>query len=192
MPIIAGRASAAVGAGFSRVVAPGYAGPFGAYEALTTVTSPAAATFTFTGIPSGYKHLQIRGITNNGESSGWNNQQIRFNGDTGSNYAYHVLYGTGSSIASSGSSSVSSLNDMFRIPPTGNFGAFIIDILDYSSVTKAKTVRVITGGDTNSNGWFGLHSGLWHKTPEAINSITFNSSVGNFGTNSHFALYGVK
>jgi hypothetical protein len=192
MPIIATRASAAYGAGFAAVTTIPYQGPFGAYDALATVTSPAATTLTFSGIPTGYKHLQIRGIANNGEASGWNNQQIRFNGDTGSNYAYHNLYGNGTSVAAGSALSVSSLNDIFRVPPTGNFGAFIIDILDYSSVTKAKTIRVLTGGDTGSNGWIGLHSGLWYKTPEAIHSITFNSSVGNFGTNSQFALYGVK
>jgi hypothetical protein len=40
-----------------------YDGPFGAYDSLATVTLSAdAASVTFAGIPSGYKHLQIRAI----------------------------------------------------------------------------------------------------------------------------------
>ena len=192
MPIIAGRASAAYGAGFSRVVTAPYLGPFGAYDSLATVLSPASQTFTFSVIPTGYKHLQIRGIANNGETSGWNNQNIRFNADTSANYSYHVLYGNGTSALTANSTSNTSINDAFRIPPTGTFGGFIIDILDYGSVTKAKTIRVFNGGDTNSVAWTAIHSGLWFKTPEAITSITLGSSVGNFGTNSRFSLYGIK
>jgi hypothetical protein len=192
MPIIAGRASAAYGAGFSAVTAVPYAGPFGAYDSLATFTSPAATSVNFYNIPTGYKHLQIRGIANNGETSGWNNQNIRFNADTSANYSYHVLYGNGTSALAANSTSNTSINDAYRIPPTGTFGAFIIDILDYGSVTKAKTVRVFNGGDTNSVGWTAIHSGLWFKTPEAITSITLGSSAGNFGTNSRFSLYGIK
>jgi hypothetical protein len=192
MPIIAGRASAAYGAGFAAITAAPYLGPFGAFDSLASVTSPAASTITFSAIPTGYKHLQIRGIANNGETSGFNNQSLRFNADTSTNYSAHILYGNGTSALASNQTSSSSINDAFRVPPTGTHAAFIIDILDYNSVNKAKTIRVLTGGDTNSVGWIGLHSGLWFKTPEAITSITLNSSVGNFGTNSKFSLYGIK
>jgi hypothetical protein len=167
--------------------------PAGAYESIATITSPAATSITFSSIPSTYTHLQIRGIANNGESSGYNNQSMRFNGDTAANYAVHYLAGNGTSASASAQTSGTSINDVFRIPPTGStFGAFVIDILDYTSTTKTKTVRSLNGGDSNGSGWMGLHSGLWYKTPEAITSITLISSVGNFGTNSQFALYGIR
>jgi hypothetical protein len=167
--------------------------PDGAYDSLATITSPAATSITFTGIPNTYKHLQIRGIANNGETSGYNNQALRFNEDTGNNYAVHYLAGDGSSASASNQTSGNKINDIFRIPPTGSiFGVFVIDILDYTSTTKNKTTRSLNGGDSNGSGWISLASGLWYKTPEAINSITLISSVGNFGTNSQFTLYGVK
>ena len=163
------------------------------YESIATVTSPAATSVTFSGIPSTYTHLQIRGIANNGEASGYNNQSLRFNGDTSANYAYHRLAGDGATVSASGTANATSINDVFRIPPAGStFGVFVIDILDYTSTTKAKTIRSLNGGDSNGSGWIGLHSGLWYKTPEAITSITLISSSGNFGTNSQFALYGIR
>lgn len=166
------------------------------YESIatTTVGSGGAATIDFTSIPSTYKHLQIRGIANNGETSGYNNQALRFNGDTSANYSVHYVSGNGASATSGSLTSQTSINDIFRVPPTstGYFSAFIVDILDYSSTTKNKTTRSLNGGDSNGSGWIGLHSGLWYKTPEAINSITILSSVGNFGQYSQFALYGIN
>lgn len=168
--------------------------PSGAYDSIATVTSPGATSVTFSSIPQGYTHLQIRGIANNGETSGYNNQAMRFNGDTSTAYAVHRLAGDGSSATAGAQSSTTQINDIFRIPPTssGYFGAFVIDVLDYTSTNKNKTVRVLTGGDSNGSGWIGLHSGLWYATPAAVTSITILSSVGNFGTNSSFALYGIK
>jgi len=168
--------------------------PSGAWDSIATVTSPAATSVTFSSIPSTYTHLQIRGIANNGEVSGYNNQSIRLNGDTASNYDYHTLYGDGTSAASTAGTTRTSIQDAFRIPPssTSIFGAFVIDILDYTSSNKNKTVRILNGGDSNGSGWIGLHSGLWFATPAAVTSVTLISSSGNFGTYSSFALYGIR
>ena len=72
--------------------------PQGAYDSLATVTVPSGgvASVTFAGIPSGYKHLQIRALykvnnTNSGSS------RITYNGDSGNNYSSHYLIGDGSS-----------------------------------------------------------------------------------------------
>lgn len=167
----------------------------GSYDAIGVVDvgSGGQSTVDFTSIPGTYKHLQVRGIANNGETSGYNNQLLRFNGDTGSNYAVHYVAGNGSSASASGSSSGTRINDIFRIPPTstGHFGGFVIDVLDYANTNKFKTVRSLNGGDSNGSGWVGLHSGLWMSTA-AITSMTFISSSGNFGQYSSFALYGIK
>ena len=167
----------------------------GSYDAIgIVVIGSEVPTVTFTSIPQTYKHLQVRGIANNGETSGYNNQTLRFNGDTGSNYAYHSLAGDGTSATAAAASSNTRINDIFRIPATssGIFSAFVVDILDYTSTNKTKTVRSLNGGDSNGSGWIGLHSGLWHATAAAITSMTFTSSSGNFGQYSHFALYGIK
>lgn len=166
----------------------------GSYDAIGVFNvGSEVPTVTFSSIPGTYKHLQVRGIANNGETSGYNNQLLRFNGDTGSNYAVHYVAGNGSSASASGSSSGTRINDIFRIPPTstGHFGGFVIDVLDYANTNKFKTVRSLNGGDSNGSGWVGLHSGLWMSTA-AITSMTFISSSGNFGQYSSFALYGIK
>jgi hypothetical protein len=165
----------------------------GDYESIATAAG-GATSVTFSSIPSTYTHLQIRGIANNGESSGYNNQALRFNGDTSNSYVVHRLASDGSGMSVGSQTSATQINDIFRVPPTssGYFGAFVIDILDYTSTNKAKTVRILNGGDSNGSGWVGLHSGLWYATPAAITSITLLSSVGNWGANSSFALYGIK
>jgi hypothetical protein len=72
-----------------------------------------------------------------------------------------------------------------------------MDILDYTSTTKAKTLRTLAGYNANTTDTTGnnisLTSGLWFKTPEAITSIDIicdNSQ--SFIAGSTFALYGIK
>lgn len=164
------------------------------YESIQTAVG--GNTYVeFTSIPATFKHLQIRGIANNGESSGFNNQKMEINGDSTSSYRYHEFYGTGSGTPSAAASNAGTgIDDIFRVPTTssGYFSAFVIDILDYTSTSKNKTIRCINGGDANGSGWIGLHSGIYFATPAAITSIKFFSSVGNWGSNSSFALYGIK
>ena len=71
--------------------------PEGAYDALSTVTlSTTTASIEFAGIPTGYKHLQVRGFAQcNRATYGTDDIKLRFNGDSGSNYSYHALRGTG-------------------------------------------------------------------------------------------------
>jgi hypothetical protein len=191
MPIIAGRASAAYGAGFAAITAPPYLGPFGAYDSLASVTvGTATATITFTGIPSGYRHLQLRGIALSSSSS--NGVAMRFNGDSTANYSLKGLEGSGASATSYGSANGTTNNAGYTGDATYP-GIFVCDILDYASTTKNKTVRAITGNDANGAvRYASLLSGAYYST-NAINTITiFHGASVNFNTYSSFALYGVK
>lgn len=190
MPIIAGRASAAVGAGFSRVVAPAYAGPFGAYDALAGVTVGASAvsSVTFSGIPTGYKHLQIR--INFAPTTG-GILKMNFNGDTGANYTGHILAGEGTGSAYGGVPSTSPNSICTTYQAGSTFGALIVDVLDYKNTTKNKVTKSIGGTDRNGAGDIELDAGLWLNT-SAITSIVFSHQNGNIGALSSFALYGVK
>ena len=170
--------------------------PAGAYDALATVTVPSggAASVEFAGIPTGYKHLQIRGIAR-AASGNVNAIQIRLNGDTGANYAWHVLYGNGTSAASAATASTATALMSYQANPTndgaGVFGATITDILDYANTNKNTTVRNLSGRDGNGTGEIGLWSALWTNT-SAVNNITLISSGANFAQHSTFALFGVK
>ena len=173
--------------------------PEGAYDSLATVTLSASATsVTFAGIPAGYKHLQIRMLarTDRANSGGGDYTIFRFNGDSGSNYAYHQLYGNGTSAAANAATS-STFGIAERVADngatSGMFGAIIYDVLDYANVSKNKTVRALGGYDNNSTGGsVFFQSGLWMST-SAITSMQILPGGGtNFVTNSTFALYGVR
>jgi|688.fasta_scaffold985724_2 hypothetical protein len=154
-----------------------------------TVGSAGAASITFSSIPSTYKHLQIRGYQKAASAGDLN---FTLNGDTGANYTRHYLYGTGSSTASSGANTSQTLGYVGYNPSTVYFQASIIDILDYTSTVKYKTVRSSLGTDANGSGYILLTSSGWFATPAAITSITFTSGGGNFSQFSQFALYGIK
>ena len=169
--------------------------PTGSYDALAVYTVPSggASSITFAGIPqSGYQHLQIRF---SGLSSSNATLTLRFNGDTSSNYANHYLQGNGSA-ASAGADTTQSLINIYGALPaasaTSQTGSAIIDVLDYLSTSKNKTVRTLAGYDSNGSGFILLNSGLWYKTPEAINSITLTPNAGNWTNTTQAALYGIR
>lgn len=163
-----------------------------AFESIATATGTGSSgTITFSSIPSTYQHLQIR-YTNRMGAAG-DNIIMRFNSDSGANYTRHVLYGTGAAATASGSTGVSSIGvgSFFNGSDTTQPQVGIIDIHDYASTSKNKTVRAFTGIDMNGSGDVDLISGLWINT-NAVSTITL-SVVGNtFSTNSTFALYGIK
>lgn len=169
------------------------------FESISTVTVGAggSSTVTFSSIPSTYKHLQIRGIF---KGSSANNALVlmQFNSDTGSNYSRHTLQGNQTAVGSNGQTTQTSTvagywHPTFPTPDTNNFGATIIDILDYQNTNKNKAVRVFSG--TNNNNTYGtvvVSSGLWMST-SAISSITLiGPDAGTFAQYSSFALYGIK
>lgn len=170
----------------------------GNYYSLATVTVPSggAASVTFAGIPSGYKHLQVRAIARSTAIYSQTLLKVNFNGDTGSNYAFHYLRGTGSAAQATASASNNHIRlDNFPEASQGTsvYGAFVLDVLDYANTTKNTTTRSLTGFDSNGDGVVALQSGLWLNT-SAVTSIAIDGTYdgGVFGQFSQFALYGVK
>jgi hypothetical protein len=168
------------------------AGPVGAYDSLATVTlSTTASSITFTGIPSDYKHLQIRAIQATTTTD--DDIECRFNSDTGSNYSVHRLRGNGSAASADGYANVTQF-EVGRSPSAAStFGPLVFDILDYANTNKYKTGRSLFGSDGNGSGWIMLSSGNWRNTA-AITTIQLRPSAGGntFTANSSFALFGVK
>ena len=167
--------------------------PDGAFDALSTVTVPSGglAELTFAGIPSTYKHLQIRASVL-GSSL---NQDIvaQFNGVTASsNYSWHELRGNGASVSSGAGTSTTGFylatNALTTTFPT----VFVMDVLDYASTSKNKTSRILQGKDANGSGTISLFSGLYYGTTNAVTSIRIFPSGGNFNEYSSFALYGIN
>jgi hypothetical protein len=160
----------------------------GSFFSLATVTlTSTVSTITFTGIPSEYKHLQIRALTASNSISGGTG--MFFNADFGSNYKGHGVYGAGSGTPNNTNTTVMYAPNFTGGAATTAPGMAIIDVLDYSSNLKNKTIRCLDGYDANGSGYVSLNSGLWLNTAP-ITSITF--SLTSFVTGCQFALYGVK
>ena len=179
-----------------------FLGPNAAYDPAATWLiqringTGSAGTISFTSIPSTYSSLQIR-VTARDTVTGTTNEDIRlrFNNITTSSYTRHNLSGDGANATAGGSTATTYL-DIYQVVPkagtTANiFGGVIINIHDYASTSKNKTVRALGGADLNGSGNIGLHSGLFIDTT-AINRIDLISNGTAFATNSTFALYGMK
>jgi len=170
--------------------------PAGAYDSLATVTVPSGglASVTFAGIPSGYKHLQIRvNARCAGAFTGSTAVRATYNSDTTlTNYWTHYIRGNGSAAAAAANNGP---NYTFMIADNNNtanaFSGAIIDILDYANTNKNTTTRALSGGDWNGSGEIYLSSVSWSNTA-AINNIVLTAYDGNMMQYSSFALYGVK
>jgi hypothetical protein len=163
---------------------------------MVQVGSAGASTISFTSIPSTYKHLQIRVLSRDNRALTLNGLHMRINGDTGANYSYHTIYGLGSGTPGADGAGGSTLTDY--VISTGSsadantFAASVWDILDYSSTTKNKTVKMLNGVDLNGSGRVYFTSAGWFNT-NSITSLTFLcSGSASFVQYTQFALYGIK
>lgn len=170
------------------------------FESIATATGTGSSgTITFSSIPSTFTSLQIRATVKETETSSAYESDIiiRFNGDTGSNYAYHYLRGNGTSVIAAGFAT-QTLGAVMDILTSSNAtianiqGVGIIDIHNYASTTQNKTMRAFSGADLNGSGGIALSSSLWAST-SAITSISLiSANASNFTTTTQFALYGIK
>lgn len=159
----------------------------------STLLSSSTAGVVFDSIPSTYKHLQLRIFLNN---SGDNNFYLQMNGDrTASNYFSHYMVGNGTSTYAGYYSTDPGAYIGFAAY-SGYFGAYVVDILDYTSTAKNKTVRSLHGYDTNSsvNQFVGLVSSAWANASTPIESLRIFTTAGSgtMGANTRISLYGIK
>lgn len=152
--------------------------------ATTTVTS-SQANVEFTSISGSYTDLVliVNGILSSANPA---DVMIRFNGDTGSNYSITEIYGNGSTVTSSRTTSATACKIAFV--STGYNLMIRLNIQNYSNTTTNKTL--VSRNDTTSN-VAGATVGLYRST-SAITSLTiFASPSGNI-TAGTYSLYGVK
>lgn len=171
----------------------------GDFEHIETITVGAggAASVTFSSIASTYKHLQIRGILRpEAATSPPYNTFFRFNADSGSNYARHRLSGDGTS-ATSGSATSQTYGEfnyhLGSNSTASTYAATVVDVLDYASTSKNKTVRALGGYDANGSGYAQLMSTVWLNSSNAVTSVTiYTGNLSDFEQYTTFSLYGVK
>ena len=171
----------------------------GAFDSIASVSGNGSAqVLTISGIPSTYTHLQIRGVVRNNRNNPsfpFGNLSMYFNGSAGSNSDGRVQ-GNTSTASATGNAGITALTigDTATDAQTANvMTTFIIDILEYTSTTKLKTVRSFIGTDVNGTGRMQMTEALYTATPAAITSISFeNYNSAAFTTTTNFALYGIK
>ena len=164
----------------------------GDFESIATYSSiNGLNTVTFSNIPQTFKHLQIRTSTI-ATTDGFISS--RFNADSGSNYAWHVLSGDGASATSAAFATQASI----RVTGYGaqmdstNPYVSITDILDYRDPNKHTTIRTLQGKDSNGAGSAMLFSGVWLNSAAVTSIELFLNSTKTYATGSHIALYGIR
>ena len=164
----------------------------GDFESIATANPSGVSTTTFSSIAGTYTHLQVR-LSMIG-SSGGSILVAVFNSDTGNNYTWHSLNGSGS-VASAFSGTSNPYARLFgRNVGTSatNPTVIVADILDYANTNKYKVTRALGGMDANGSGEVSLDSSAWLNT-NAITSVTIKTHDGtNFASGTKIALYGIK
>lgn len=158
------------------------------YVALATQTlSTAASSVTFSSISSSYTDLVL--ITSAKNNTGAQYRlQLRFNGDTATNYSVTKLTGNGSTAVSSRASNATYAAILIGTIGSTNFDNVITSIMNYSNTTTNKTV-LSRGNETAAE--VNAEVGLWRSTT-AITSLTLDLEGGiNFVAGSTFSLYGI-
>lgn len=167
------------------------------YPIASITVGAGGGTPTFTNIPQTFKHLQIR-IYGRGLMAGNAQSNLYTNwyqsGSAPSTFSSHRIQADGSSVVSAGNTGLAYVfcGTMFPAATAGAnvFGAAIIDILDYTSTTKFKTVRVLGGNDRNGSGTVVMSSGMI----QTLNPINFGyvDTEGTFAQYTRVDLYGIS
>jgi hypothetical protein len=174
------------------VIASSYPKASGAFESIASAT-PNNATVVFSSIPQTYQSLQVRVMARRNTANTFGSDFLQLNNSGSSVYDIHYLEGDSSFANASGliNQTYGEINNAI----TGNnatasiYGVYIIDIHDYASTTKNKTVRYFAGYDLNGTGRVNVGSFLWRST-SAVTSLDFDTQT--YANGSIFSLYGIK
>ena len=171
------------------------------YHQIATTLSPSGSSYTFSSIPSGYDHLELRIFGKDGRTPVYSSCNIQINGDTANNYAFMAPQVDTRAGSPYGGENINV-----------NFGAFVywagasnsnyygsgtVKFLEYSSTTKNKSILFNGGyigfGDgTSEQGMVTQGMGQWRNT-NAITSLVLTTTGGsNFASGTRFSLYGLK
>lgn len=156
--------------------------------ATTTISSP-VTNFTFSGIPQTYTDLRvvIMGMTDS-QDSYW----VQMNGNSYNQYSGRGLYAlTGNTKGSSSATSQPQFNpaNSIRVVST----VFTMDIFDYASNAKFKTVLFANSAQENSSdGYLGYSVGTMRDYSGVTSIKIFNTGPTNFSVGTQATIYGIK
>jgi len=160
--------------------------------ASSTVGSGGAADITFSSIPGTYTDLCLK-ISVRGDNTSLNDLSLQYNADTGSNYSYVEVGGTGAA-AFSGSGS-GTRNNTLLTGSSSTASTFVnheIYIPNYAG-SNQKSISVDAVAENNAastNAQIRIQSWRWSGTA-AITSIKIFNASFNFVQYSSAYLYGI-
>lgn len=159
----------------------------------STVGVAGTSSFIFNSIPSTYTDLLIK-VSSRFNSNGTANLNFRFNSDSGGNYYWQNIQGTGSTVRSTRASATTlfAIEDGIQgTDTTANvFGNAEIYIQNYSSSSQNKTIisRAITENNAQPTR-LTITGGLWANS-SILSSIEISGAT--FVQYSTAYLYGIK
>jgi hypothetical protein len=157
---------------------------------FTTTLVSAQNTFSFTSIPSTYTDLVLE--CNFATTASNPSISLGVNGDSGTNYSYTLLWGSGTAATSANAANRSSTNNAFAFynagAATGYSNIIVSNFQNYSNTTTYKTILTRYGSASQE---IGATVSMWRNTA-AINTITLTcQSTYTFTAGSTFSLYGI-
>jgi hypothetical protein len=170
------------------------------YEPISTNTlGTATATVTFSSIPQTYTDLVLV-ISSATTHTSATFPYMRFNSDSGTNYSYTELTGTGSVTGSTRGTNQSLAwlaPEYGSISTTVGENTSIANIMNYSNATTYKTFLNRIGRASSALDYQGVETtvGLWRNTASITSILIANRRSGvdyNFAAGSTFTLYGIK
>jgi hypothetical protein len=157
------------------------------YDSIaTTALSTSATEVNFTNISGSFTDIILVGRFSS-TTLIFGGMNLRFNSDSGSNYSYTLIEGTGSA-ATSARASNTTLMEMGYNGTNDSTQNIVINIQNYSNTTTNKTA--ISRYNSAAGQVMG-YVGMWRNTA-AITSIRFAVNNQAFATGSTFSLYGIR
>ena len=159
------------------------------YEPIATSTlGSAASSITFSSIPSTYTDLRLVFI---GTVSADTGAYITFNSDSGSNYSFSSILGSGASAGAQNRTDQTSQWLYYYGNMSSTVPTFVTtDIFSYTGSTFKSSLST-KNGDFNGSGSIQSMCSMWRNT-SAINRIDIYSQSGTFSIGTRATLYGIK
>lgn len=165
------------------------------YEAIATQTlATAAASVTFSSIPSTYTDLVI--IASSANAGNGIQFNIRLNGDSATNYSATYLFGAGSTGSSARDANRDHMDIGGSVAVTGSgsnwYAPNVIHLINYANTTTYKTALARIYATSSSNiDYVQANVSMWRNTA-AINNIYCYTNGFNLNAGTSISLYGIK
>lgn len=172
-----------------------------AFALISDSTLGADGVFSFTSIPSTYRHLVMELYLRSDRAATEDSLGVRVNNDSAANYDAYMLKASGTTPTMAATENISGTSASFGLAIPGNnatanvFGSLWLVIPHYANTANNKIMH-ITGGKKIGTATGNLHSllglGAW-RSNSALNRIDLLPTGGgtNFKTGSRATLYGI-